>query len=136
MSPYSLVVIGSGPGIGAHVARQFVEHGFAKVALVARNQQQLDIDRASVEQALGAGANITVKTYAVDITDTPKLAATLDQISDALGPPEVVFFNAARVLPSTLLEADEDGIIYDFKVCAEHVVSCRRCECQLPPLIA
>jgi hypothetical protein len=47
------------------------------------------------------------------------LKATLEQITADLGAPEVVFFNAARVLPSTLLEADEEGMIYDFKVRGE-----------------
>lgn len=115
MSPYSLIVIGSGPGIGAHVARQFARQGFSKVALVARNPEQLEKDRASVENAVGS-ANVTVKTYSVDIADLPELTKTLNKIGDELGPPEVVFFNAARVNLSTLLEVDEEEMIYDFKV--------------------
>lgn len=115
MSSYSLIVIGSGPGIGAHVARQFARQGFSKVALVARNPEQLEKDRASVENAVG-GANVTVKTYSVDIADLPELTKTLNKIGDELGPPEVVFFNAARVKLSTLLEVDEEEMIYDFKV--------------------
>ena len=115
MSPYSLIVIGSGPGIGAHVARQFAKQGFSKIALVARNPAQLEKDRASVEDAV-RGANAIVKTYSVDIADLPELTKTLDKIGDELGPPEVVFFNAARVKLSKLLDVDEDEMIYDFKV--------------------
>lgn len=115
MSPYSLVVIGSGPGIGSHVARQFAKQGFSKIALVARNSTQLVKARISVEEAI-RGANVVVKTYSVDITDSEKLKTTLEQVEIDLGPPEVVFFNAARVLPSTLLETSDDEMVYDFKV--------------------
>ena len=115
--PHSVVIIGSGPGIGSHVAAQFATNGFKNIALVARNAAQLEKDHVFVvESAAAAGHRVTVKTYAVDITESAKLRAVLDKVGADLGTPEFVFFNAARVKPSTLLETDEDEMIYDFKV--------------------
>lgn len=135
MSPHSLIVIGSGPGIGAHVARQFAKQRFSKIALVARNPDQLEKDRASLEAAVGA-ANVTIKTYSVDIANLPELTKTLDKIGDELGSPEVIFFNAARVKLSKLLEVDEDEMIYDFKVCHAWLVWLLRWECMVSCALA
>ncbi|KAG6005324.1 hypothetical protein E4U21_000239 [Claviceps maximensis] len=109
----ALVVIGSGPGIGVHVASHFASRGFNKIALMARNKEQLTKDSAAVKKAR---AGVDVQTYAVDVTDSAALRRALHDITDDLGPPEVVFFNAARVRPSTLLEVDDVELLYDFKI--------------------
>ncbi|GAB0135986.1 hypothetical protein EsDP_00004305 [Epichloe bromicola] len=116
--PRSLVVIGSGPGIGVHVASHFASKGFSKIALVARNTEQLDRDSAAVQSDHG---HVDVRAYPVDVTDSAGLRAALDRITDDLGPPEVVFFNAARVKPSLLLEVGDEEMLYDFKACAMDV---------------
>ena len=46
------VIIGSGPGIGCHVAKIFASRRFNKVALIARNQTQLDKDAEAVSSAV------------------------------------------------------------------------------------
>ncbi|KAJ6439666.1 short-chain alcohol protein [Purpureocillium lavendulum] len=117
-----LVVLGSGPGIGAHVAAAFASHGFNRIALVARNQAKLNSDRAAIEKAAGAGAHVEVGTYATDITDHIALENTLNKMDEEMGVAECVFYNAALVRPSILLETSEADMEHDFKVAlAKHM---------------
>ncbi|KAK3384690.1 hypothetical protein B0T24DRAFT_518643 [Lasiosphaeria ovina] len=117
-SDRSLVLIGSGPGIGVSVASLFAAKRFGKVVLIARRAEQLAADKRAVEAAAVTEGllQVRVKTYAVDVVDTPALLAALDDAEAAFGKPEVVFFNAARVLPSALLEHDVAEIEYDLKI--------------------
>ncbi|UNI16906.1 hypothetical protein JDV02_003294 [Purpureocillium takamizusanense] len=109
-----LVLIGSGPGIGRHVAIEFARQRFNKIALVARNTTQLAEDKAAVEAAVDG--KVTVQTFAVDITETAKFRSVLDDISRVLGTPECVYFNAARIVPTPFFEAKEEDILHDFKI--------------------
>lgn len=108
-----LVLIGSGPGIGSNAASVFAAKRFDNVALIARDSQRLERDRHFVEEA---APSATVKTYAVDITDSEKFVSVLNQISTEFGPPECVYFNAARVIPSELFKFTNAELVYDFKV--------------------
>ncbi|KAL2017413.1 hypothetical protein VTK56DRAFT_2215 [Thermocarpiscus australiensis] len=110
----TLLVVGAGPGIGRAVATLFASKRYTNVVLVARRAEQLKAGQAAVEQAVGA--QVKVKTYAVDITDTTALLRALDDADAAFGKPECVFFNAARVLPSPLLDHDVKEIEYDLKI--------------------
>jgi NAD(P)-dependent dehydrogenase (short-subunit alcohol dehydrogenase family) len=110
----TLLVIGSGPGIGRSVATLFASKRYSNVVLVARRDESLAAERAAVEQAVGS--HVTVKTYAVDVTDSAALLKALDDADAAVGKPECVFFNAARVLPSAFFEHDVKEIEYDLKV--------------------
>ncbi len=111
----SLVLIGSGPGIGRHVAIEYARKRFNKIALVARNPTQLAEDKAAVEAAVVDG-KVDVQTFAVDITDTAKFRAELENIGRVVGTPECVYFNAARIIPTPFFQATEEDILYDFKV--------------------
>ncbi|KFZ23999.1 hypothetical protein V502_01522 [Pseudogymnoascus sp. VKM F-4520 (FW-2644)] len=108
------VIIGSGPGIGAHAAAVFAAKRFNKVALVARNPAQLEKDAATVSNA--APGKVQVKTYSTDASDNVKLAKTLQQIGEDIGSPEFVLYNAAVVAKSTLLEFSEEDILRDFQI--------------------
>ncbi|KAH0495966.1 hypothetical protein TgHK011_009489 [Trichoderma gracile] len=110
----SVVIIGSGPGIGSHTAAIAASNRFNKVALVARNPTQLEKDAAFVTAA--APGQVEVKTYPTDITDSKRLANTLEQISKDLGNPEFVLFNAAIIAVTPLLEVDDESILTDFKI--------------------
>ncbi|GJN66302.1 hypothetical protein PLICBS_000319 [Purpureocillium lilacinum] len=111
----SLVLIGSGPGIGRHVAIEYARKRFNKIALVARNPTQLAEDKAAVEAAVVDG-KVDVQTFAVDITDTAKFRAELENIGRVVGTPECVYFNAARIIPTPFFQATEEDILYDFKI--------------------
>jgi NAD(P)-dependent dehydrogenase (short-subunit alcohol dehydrogenase family) len=107
-----IVVLGSGPGIGVATGSLFASKGF-DVALLSRNAQRLQQDVIKVEKA---GSNTTVQAYPVDISDHVALPTTLNKVEADLGPPEVVFFNAARVQPSKIGETTPEYLLEDFKV--------------------
>ncbi|KAL7920120.1 NAD(P)-binding protein [Trichoderma austrokoningii] len=113
-SDNTVVIIGSGPGIGSHTASIFASKRFNKVALVARSTVQLEKDAVSVSSA--APGQVQVKTYSTDIVDSRKLAATLAQIKTDLGTPEFILFNAAIIAMSPLLEFNDEGIVRDFQI--------------------
>jgi short-subunit dehydrogenase len=122
MSSYTnsvLLVIGSGPGIGNHVASLFAKRKFNKVALIARNQERLQQGKKVVETA--AGRPIEVRTWSVDISKVEKLKAVLPEIQQ-LGQLECVFFNAARVIPSQFFAHSEDEIRMDLEVSTAHAM--------------
>jgi NAD(P)-dependent dehydrogenase (short-subunit alcohol dehydrogenase family) len=110
----TLLVVGSGPGIGRAVTTLFASKRYSNVVLVARRAESLAAEKAAVEQAVGSQVNI--RTYAVDITDLAALSKALEDADAAFGKPECVFFNAARVLPSAFFEHDVKEIEYDLKV--------------------
>jgi len=112
----TLVVVGSGPGIGSATACLFAQRGFKKVALIARNVDRLKEDSRAVEQAAQqAHADVSVGTWAVDITDTAAYQNVLDEVA-GFGTLECLFFNAARVQESSLFEESTEDMEYDFKV--------------------
>ncbi|KAI0481315.1 NAD(P)-binding protein [Xylariaceae sp. FL0804] len=110
----TLFVIGSGPGIGRAVTSLFSSKRYNNVALVARRAEQLGLEKTALEEAVGAGVN--VKTYAVDVVDTDAFSRALQDAEAALGRPECIFYNAARVVPSELLTHDVADVEYDFKI--------------------
>lgn len=115
----SLILIGSGPGIGLAVAKLFASKRFSKVALLARSQDKLDEARDAVKSAASSSNNkssLDVRTYAVDIADDKALLKVLKATQDDLGPPECVYFNAARVQPSSFFDTTLEEMEQDFKV--------------------
>ncbi|KAI5458822.1 hypothetical protein BGZ63DRAFT_416374 [Mariannaea sp. PMI_226] len=110
----TLVVIGAGPGIGRSVASTFSSNRFSKIALVARREESLQAEKSSLEKT--STRAVTVKTYVVDVSDGDALVSAMDKIEADLGQPEVIFYNAARVLPSMLFEHPVADIELDFKI--------------------
>ncbi|KAF2109446.1 hypothetical protein BDV96DRAFT_502560 [Lophiotrema nucula] len=113
-SSNTLFVIGSGPGIGRSVTTLFATKRYSKIALIARRAEQLSVEQKAVEDVVGS--EVQIKTYAVDVVDSEALLKALDDAESALGRPECVFYNAARVLPSQLLSHEVKDIEYDFKI--------------------
>lgn len=117
MSPrtdYAALIIGSGPGIGSHVARTLASKRFNRVALVARNQTQLEKDAKFISTAIEG--TIAVRTYSADITNVSVFENTLAQVYKDLGTPEFILFNPALIRPSLLLEYSEEDILQDLKI--------------------
>ena len=113
MAKGSLIVLGSGPGIGVTTAALLASKGFTSIALLSRNAERLKEDVATVQKA---NSSAKVQPYAVDIGDTAALQTTLKQTEADLGPPEFVFFNAARIKPSPIGEETADNLQNDFKL--------------------
>lgn len=88
-----VVVIGAGPGIGQSVGRRFGREGLP-VALVARSRQTVD---AAAEAVATTGARSI--PLVADSTDEAALRAALDTVTEELGTPDVVVYNAAIIQP-------------------------------------
>jgi NAD(P)-dependent dehydrogenase (short-subunit alcohol dehydrogenase family) len=114
MSDRTILILGAGPGIGRCVASIFARKRYNNVVLIARRAEMLAIEKKAVEAAIGSRAN--VKAYAVDTTNTVDLIAALDDADATFGKPEVVFYNAARVMPSEFFVHSVEDIEYDLKV--------------------
>ncbi|KAK0702177.1 hypothetical protein B0H67DRAFT_500336 [Lasiosphaeris hirsuta] len=114
MSNRTILVLGAGPGIGRNVTSLFASKRYNNVVLIARRADSLEVEKKAVEEAVGS--RVTVKTYAVDTTNTEDLLGALDDADAAFGKPEVVFYNAARVLPSELFAHPVEDIEYDLRI--------------------
>jgi len=114
MAP-TLLLIGSGPGIGLTTATLFAQKKFSKVALLSRNKDRLVTDRESLLSSLPAGKNVEVKIWDVDIVDAKKYTSVLKEVEEwSVDGVDCVIFNAARIVPSPLLEFPAEEIVNDF----------------------
>jgi NAD(P)-dependent dehydrogenase (short-subunit alcohol dehydrogenase family) len=113
----TLVILGSGPGIGIAVAKVFSVRGFTHVALVSRNKERLAQDEDGVLDAIQErGYSCRVKTWVCDISDLKQLNSTLQEI-ESFGSLECVLFNPARVAGEPPLEESTQAVERDFRVC-------------------
>jgi len=113
-----LVVLGSGPGIGVGVASHFASQNFDRVALISRNADRLqsDVDAVTAAARESNRSDVTVKPYAVDVSDTPSLERVLRRVVEELGKPEVVVYNAAALRQGKFFETSDEDVNNDFKV--------------------
>ncbi|MBL8677986.1 MAG: SDR family oxidoreductase [Myxococcales bacterium] len=93
------LVTGASRGIGEAIAKRFAREG-VKLALVGRDRSALD----------RVASGIDARVFAMDLTDSPALDATLDAIETALGPVDILVNNAG-VAESAALEATDDAVI-------------------------
>lgn len=116
MSTATLVVFGSGPGIGISIAKLFAQKHFDHIALCARSADRLASEKAEVEDAAKkVGRTVQVSTHPTDLSNLASLTQSLKEI-EKLGPLGVVYHNAARINPSEPLSAPVEEIEEDFKV--------------------
>ncbi|MCU1734686.1 MULTISPECIES: SDR family NAD(P)-dependent oxidoreductase [unclassified Pseudomonas] len=99
------IVTGVGPGTGASIVRRLVSDGY-QVAMIARDAQRLD-DLA--RELPGTHA------FPVDVTDTPKLEQTLEQIEARLGHADVLVHNAVGATFGTFMEIDPQALEVNFQ---------------------
>jgi NAD(P)-dependent dehydrogenase (short-subunit alcohol dehydrogenase family) len=112
-NPKNAVIVGSGAGLSASLARLLSREGYA-VALAARNTEKL----ASLCAETGA------RVYPCDVSDASQVAALFDQIDRDVGAPDVVIFNAsarARGPVADLDPADVERAVITSAVGGFHV---------------
>ena len=98
--PYrTALIVGTGPGISASLARRLAGFG-VKIALAARNVQKLD----TLVEDTGAQA------FAADASDPESVAQLFDRVSDRIGEPEIVVYNAGARAHGPLAELDPDAV--------------------------
>ena len=83
----SIAIIGAGPGLGAAVARRFGAEGFT-VGLIARHQGRVDALAAELVQN-----GVRAEGFVADVRDPSSIAAALEQVSETLGPIEVLQYS-------------------------------------------
>jgi NAD(P)-dependent dehydrogenase (short-subunit alcohol dehydrogenase family) len=98
--PYrSALIVGTGPGISASLARRLAGFG-VKIALAARNVQKLD----ALIQDTGAQA------FAADAASPESVARLFDQVRDRIGDPEIVVYNAGARAQGPLAGLDPEAV--------------------------
>jgi NAD(P)-dependent dehydrogenase (short-subunit alcohol dehydrogenase family) len=98
--PYrTALIVGTGPGISASLARSLAGFG-VKVGLAARNVQKLD----ALVRDTGAQA------FAADASDPDSVARLFDQVSQRIGEPEIVVYNAGARAHGPLADLDPHAV--------------------------
>jgi NADP-dependent 3-hydroxy acid dehydrogenase YdfG len=92
------VITGASSGIGAATAKRLAAAG-AKVAVLARRADRLDVLVKEIEEAGG-----TALALPVDVTDAAALRAAADRVATELGTVDLLFNNAGVMLPAPVDE--------------------------------
>jgi NAD(P)-dependent dehydrogenase (short-subunit alcohol dehydrogenase family) len=88
MTPLAIVA-GAGPGVGMAVARRFAREGFA-LGLIGRSEAPLI--------AAGASLGVPVAAAAADLAQPDGAARAIGTITEALGQPGVLVYNASAFM--------------------------------------
>ena len=104
------IIIGYGPGVGHAVAEAFARRGHA-LALLARDTKKLE---AAVERFARCGD--IARSFPVDASDVPALAAALAKVRDAMGDAHVLVYNAAHWRPGPVLATDPGDFDRDLRL--------------------
>ena len=98
--PYrNALIVGAGPGISASLARRLAGFG-VRIALAARNIQKLD----ALIRSTGAEA------FAADASSSESVSALFEQVTNRLGEPEIVVYNAGVRVQGPLAELDPNAV--------------------------
>lgn len=100
------LITGVGPGTGAALSRRFARGGY-RVAMLARDRERLTRLETEIADARG---------YVCDVTDEATVNATVAQVKDDLGSPEVVIHNAVGGAFGDFLEIKPETLAYNFQV--------------------
>lgn len=101
------LIIGSGSGLSAALARLLAEQGL-RVGLAARNPQKL--------QSLAAETR--AKTFACDAADPGQVEELFTAVDKAIGEPDVVIYNASGRLRGHLVDLDPKEVEHALAVTA------------------
>jgi NAD(P)-dependent dehydrogenase (short-subunit alcohol dehydrogenase family) len=93
------LIVGSGPGLSASLARLFKREGM-KVALAARNIKKLD----------GLVKEIDGRAYACDATSPTDVKNLFQSVSQDLGDPNLVVYNASGRVRGPITELDPEDV--------------------------
>ena len=93
------LIVGSGPGLSASLARLFKKEGM-KVALAARNVKKLD----------GLVKEIDGRAYACDAGSPADVKNLFQSVSQDLGDPNLVVYNASGRVRGPVTELDPEDV--------------------------
>lgn len=104
-------VLGVGPGLGTSLAKRFARAGM-RVAVASRDASRLDRMLPDLRTAGAAEA----RAYACDVSSPPFVGEAFRNVSEDLGPPRLVVFNAGTFVPGGLLETDPEAFEQSWRV--------------------
>jgi NAD(P)-dependent dehydrogenase (short-subunit alcohol dehydrogenase family) len=107
MTYRSALIVGTGPGLSASLARLFAREGIA-VAVAARRTDKLALLCAET----GAHA------YACDAADPASVAALFTAVEAAQGAPDVVVYNASNRVRGPVAELDPAAVLQAIEISA------------------
>jgi NADP-dependent 3-hydroxy acid dehydrogenase YdfG len=111
--PRTIVVVGFGPGISTAVADRFGAEGY-QVALVARTEDRLEAGVAAL-----AAKGVAAAAFVADAGDPASIGAAIGEARSALGPVNVLHWNAyGGQAAGDLLAADPAAVrgVFDVAV--------------------
>lgn len=111
----ALVVVGIGPGIGRAVTTKFASEGFDRIFIMSRSAERLEEEKAILLKET-SNKDVKIEAITADISDPKSLATALKKVDESRVTVESVFFNAARVAPSKLLEFPVEEMDRDWRV--------------------
>lgn len=122
------LITGASSGLGAHLAEVAAENG-AKVMLVARRREKLDVLQKKIEKAGGIAA-IT----AADVTDRAAMARAFDATEKLFGTVDICVANAGIVRSAKALDTTDeiwrdtlatnlDGVFFTAQEAAKRMVA-------------
>ncbi len=97
--PEIALIVGSGPGLSASLARLFNKEGM-KVALAARDVKKLD----------GLVKEIDGRAYACDATSPTDVKKLYQSVSQDLGEPNLVVYNASGRVRGPVTDLDPEEV--------------------------
>lgn len=83
----TIAIVGAGRGLGAAVARRFGSEGYS-VGLISRNQGRLDALASDL-----TSDGVQAAGFAADVRDPASLSAALEQVTETLGPIQVLQYS-------------------------------------------
>jgi NAD(P)-dependent dehydrogenase (short-subunit alcohol dehydrogenase family) len=107
-APYkSALIVGTGPGISASLARLFARNGL-RVAVAARDTDKL----AALAAETGAA------TFALDATDAEQVASLFEALDEAGATPDLVVYNASGRVRGPIVDLDPADVARSISVSA------------------
>lgn len=100
----TIVIAGSGPGISHAIAERFGREGYA-VALAARNAAKLDASVAALK-----ASGVRAVGFATDVGQPDAVRGLIGKVREALGPIDVLQWNAYGAGGGDLTKADDGGL--------------------------
>jgi NAD(P)-dependent dehydrogenase (short-subunit alcohol dehydrogenase family) len=102
-----LLLVGTGPGLGAAIARRFAREGY-RLTLVARSAE------TTAQELRAAGADVAVAQ--ADVGDAERLRAALSSLFAGPDAPGVVIYNAALATFDELLTVSPEQLAHAYAV--------------------
>jgi NAD(P)-dependent dehydrogenase (short-subunit alcohol dehydrogenase family) len=94
-----VLIVGSGPGLSASLARLFRKEGM-KVALAARNPQKLD----------GLAKEVDGRAYGCDASSPKDVQSLFESLTKDNGEPNLVVYNASGRVRGPISELDPEAV--------------------------